>query len=164
MHTERIAIYPGTFDPVTYGHLDIIKRASLLFDKVIMAVALNEKKSPIFSREERIALISENIQDIPRVEVQIFDGLTMHFAKKIGACAVIRGLRAISDFEFEFQMAQMNRHIEPSIETIFLMPSQEYFYTSSRIIKEIARYNTAEISKFVPKNVLEKLNIYFSKK
>ncbi len=161
MSIQRIAIYPGTFDPVTYGHLDVLKRACRLFDKVIIAVALNEKKKPIFSREERVQLIHENTKDFSQIEVQMFEELTMDFAKAVGASAIIRGLRAISDFEFEFQMAQMNRQIEGSIETIFLMPNQDYFYTSSNMIKEVARFNPEAVKKFVPPNVLKKLKLYF---
>lgn len=159
----RIAVYPGTFDPVTNGHLDVLKRAAKIFNQVIIAVALNEKKKPIFSRDERVELIRENISDVSNIQVKAFDGLTTAFAKSVGACAIIRGLRAVSDFEFEFQMAQMNRQIDPSIETIFLMPSQEYFYTSSNLIKEVARFHPDNVEKFVPKNVLKRLRLHYNK-
>lgn len=158
----KIAIYPGTFDPLTLGHLDVLERACRLFDKVIIAIALNSKKSPLFTKEERLTLITENIKNIPNAEVSFFEGLTVDFAKKNNAKAIIRGLRAISDFEYEFQLAQMNRHLNNTIETIFLMPNQEYFYTSSQIIKAISQHDANRIAKFVPANVLEALKKYFS--
>ncbi|MCB1122594.1 MAG: pantetheine-phosphate adenylyltransferase, partial [Verrucomicrobiae bacterium] len=118
----RIALYPGTFDPVTKGHLDVLRRASRIFDKVIVGVAENAPKSPAIPLETRMAIIQENIQDNPKIEVRGFDGLVVNFAKELGAVALIRGLRAVSDFEFELQMAQMNRNLDESIETLFLMP------------------------------------------
>lgn len=153
----RTAVYPGTFDPVTNGHLDVIERAAHIFDKVIMAVAHNERKKPLFTLEERVSLIEENIRTIPNATVSAFDGLTVDFAKSVGAVAVIRGLRAVSDFEYEFQMAQMNRQLDGDIETIFLMPNQEYFYTSSQLIKLVSKYTTDRIKQFVPENVLKRL-------
>lgn len=154
----RKALYPGTFDPVTYGHLDVAKRACCLFDEVVLAVARNDTKVPWFSPEERVALIQENLRDFPNASVCVLEGLTIDFAAKIGACALIRGLRAVSDFDFEFQMAQMNRHLNDAIETIFLMPSQRYFYTSSTLVKQVwAANQTDKIDAFVPQNVVAAL-------
>lgn len=157
----KTAIYPGTFDPLTYGHLDVLSRACNLFDKVIIAIAINTEKKPTFSTEERLKLIQENLNNFPKAEVQSFTGLTVDFAKKNNAHAIIRGLRAVSDFEFEFQLAQMNRHLDNSIETIFLMPNQEYFYTSSQIIKAVAKHDADRIAKFIPNNVLQALKRHF---
>ena len=144
------AIYPGSFDPVTYGHLDVIERASRLCDGIVVAVAHNEEKKSLFTIEERIQLIQDAVSGNDKVlEVTSFDGLLVDFARQHGALAVIRGLRAISDFEFEFQMALMNRKLDPELETIFLMPTEEYTYLSSRIVKEIARLR-GDVSAFVP--------------
>jgi pantetheine-phosphate adenylyltransferase len=159
----RTAVYPGTFDPVTNGHLDVVKRAAHIFDKVIVAVALNARKKPLFSLDERVAFIEENIRPIPNATVSPFDGLTVDFAKSVGAVAVIRGLRAVSDFEYEFQMAQMNRQLDGDIETIFLMPNQEYFYTSSQLIKLVSGYTTERIKQFIPNNVREHLQALLDK-
>lgn len=159
----RTAVYPGTFDPVTNGHLDVIERAAHIFDKVIMAVAHNDRKKPLFSLEDRVSLIEENIRSIPNATVSAFDGLTVDFAKSVGAVAVIRGLRAVSDFEYEFQMAQMNRQLDGDIETIFLMPNQEYFYTSSQLIKLVSNYTTDRIKQFVPENVRTRLQALLEK-
>lgn len=158
----KIAIYPGTFDPVTNGHLDVLKRALYIFDKVIVAIAVNTSKTPIFSKEERLTLIKENLHKYPNAEVITFHGLTVDFAKEKNAHAIIRGLRAISDYEYEFQLAQMNRHLDSNIETIFLMPNQEYFYTSSQLIKAISQFSPKRVSAFVPKNVLEALVTKYS--
>ena len=158
----KTAFYPGTFDPVTYGHLDILSRAGHLFDKVIAGIALNEPKNPIFPQEERMALLKENVKDLPNIEVVAFDGLTVDFAKKHNAQAIIRGLRAISDFEYEFQMALMNRHLNNEIETILLMPSHEHFYTSANLIRSVANFSPERIARFVPENVLEALKKKFS--
>lgn len=152
----RICIYPGTFDPVTNGHLDVVQRAAQLFEKVIMAVAANPGKAPLFSVQERIRLIAENVARLKNVEVDTFDGLLVDFARKRGAVALIRGLRALSDFEYEFQMALMNRHLDSGIETIFVMTKDAYSYTSSRLVKQVSRYG-ANIAPFVPANVLEAL-------
>ena len=145
----RRAIYPGSFDPVTNGHLDVIGRARKLFDEIIVAVAHNDEKQPLFSLEERLALLHQALDKIDNVRVAQFDGLLVEFAVAQKASAVIRGLRAVSDFEFEFQMALMNRKLEDSVETIFLMPKEEYTYLSSRLVKEIARLG-GDVSGFVP--------------
>lgn len=147
----RRAIYPGSFDPVTNGHLDVIQRAGRLFDDLIVAVAFNDQKqiSSLFSTDERIELLRQSCDDIPNARIVKFDGLLVKFAKQQGAGAIVRGLRAISDFEFEFQMALMNRKMEPSLETIFMMPKEEYTYISSRIVKEIARLG-GNVESFVP--------------
>ena len=157
----RRAIYPGSFDPVTNGHLDVIERARKLFDEVVVAVAYNEEKKPLFHLEERLNLLRETLQGAGNVRVSHFEGLLVDFARNEGACAVIRGLRAISDFEFEFQMALMNRKLEGNVETIFLMPKEEYTYLSSRIIKEIARLG-GDVSSFVPPAVAEALTTKFA--
>jgi pantetheine-phosphate adenylyltransferase len=150
----RRAIYPGSFDPVTNGHLDVIERARKLFDEVIVGVAVNDQKQPFFTLEERLALLRATIDGMDRVSISPLDGLLVEFAVEQHATAVIRGLRAVSDFEFEFQMALMNRKLEASVETIFLMPKEEYTYLSSRIVKEIARLG-GDIAKFVPSLVVE---------
>jgi pantetheine-phosphate adenylyltransferase len=150
------AIYPGSFDPVTFGHLDIIQRASLLFDEVIVAVAHNEAKHPLFTADERVAMITEAIGGRAGVVVKKFDGLLVDFARNEDAFVVIRGLRAISDFEFEFQMALMNRRLEPRLETVFLTPKEDYTFLSSRIVKEVARLG-GDVSPFVPETVAKVL-------
>src|SRR5437879_13458766 len=151
----RRAIYPGSFDPVTNGHLDVIERARTLFDEVIVAVAINDEKQPLFAPDERLAMLRQAIT-IDAVRVAPMEGLLLEFAASEGAHAVVRGLRAISDFEFEFQMALMNRKLDPEIETIFLMPKEEYTYLSSRIVKEIAKLG-GDVSAFVPPLVAEAL-------
>ena len=148
----RRAIYPGSFDPITNGHLDILSRALRIFDEVIIAVARNENKSPLFSQEERVALNREAIKELPdheRVKVGSLGGLLVEYAKEKDAATIIRGLRAVSDFEFEFQLALMNRKLAPQIDTIFLMPKDNYTYLSSSIIKEIAKMG-GNIDCFVP--------------
>jgi pantetheine-phosphate adenylyltransferase len=152
----RRAIYPGSFDPITNGHLDVIQRAAKLFDEVIVAVAFNEQKSSLFPVDERVALIHGASAAVPNIRIVRFDGLLVDFARQQGASAVVRGLRAISDFEFEFQMALMNRKLEPEIETIFMMPAEKYTYISSRIVKEIARLG-GDVTAFVPASVAEAL-------
>jgi pantetheine-phosphate adenylyltransferase len=154
----RRAIYPGSFDPVTNGHLDVIDRARKLFDEVIVGVAHNDQKYPLFSLEERLDLLKGALGKIRNVEVAPLDGLLVDFAIARRATAVIRGLRAISDFEFEFQMALMNRKLEASVETIFLMPKEEYTYLSSRIVKEIARLG-GDVRDFVPPPVAKALRV-----
>ena len=136
----RRAIYPGSFDPLHNGHLDVLRRAARLFDEVIVAVAFNDQKKTLFSPDERVALLDESAHDLKNVRVAHFDGLLVEFTKKQGAGAVIRGLRAVSDFEFEFQMALMNRRLSPGLEIAFLMPSQEYTYLNSTLVKEVARH------------------------
>ncbi|MCZ6671414.1 MAG: pantetheine-phosphate adenylyltransferase [Verrucomicrobia bacterium] len=158
----RTALYPGTFDPITLGHLDVLHRASRIFDKVIIAVARNEPKKPTLPFDLRIQLIRENLIDGQNFEIQSFDGLVIEFAKQIGAVALIRGLRAVSDFEYELQMAQMNRNLDDSIETLFLMPNEAYTFVSSRLIKQVAAYG-GDVSKFVPSNVYAALKEYYPK-
>jgi len=147
------ALYPGTFDPVTLGHLDVLSRASRLFEKVIVAVASgNSAKSTMFSPTERVKMVEYNLGEFSNVTVELFDGLLVEHARDRGATVLVRGLRVISDFEYEFQMAQMNRHLDSSLETIFLMPSQKYFFTSSQLIKQVHRYGDQETG-LVPENV-----------
>jgi len=158
----RRAIYPGSFDPVTNGHLDVIERACTLFDKVVVAVAINDQKQPLFTAEERLAMLRKAVTN-ETVQFAPMQGLLVEFAASQNAHAVVRGLRAISDFEFEFQMALMNRKLDPDIETIFLMPKEEYTYLSSRIVKEIARLG-GDVSAFVPTAVAEALANKFKPK
>lgn len=146
------AIYPGSFDPITNGHIDVIDRARRIFDKVVVAVARNAAKTPTFSPEERVGLIRENFEDRPNIEVLAFDGLIVDLAKKLEAVALIRGLRAVSDFEHEFQMAQMNRHLDEKIETIFLMPNERFFFTSSNLVKQVFQFTDRE-RHLIPANV-----------
>jgi pantetheine-phosphate adenylyltransferase len=150
----RRAIYPGSFDPVTNGHLDVIERARKLFDEVVVAVAHNDQKQPLFTLEERLGFLREMTAPLAGIKVAPLDGLLVEFAVQQEAHAVVRGLRAVSDFEFEFQMALMNRKLEASVETIFLMPKEEYTYLSSRIVKEIARLG-GNVASFVPACVVE---------
>ncbi len=158
----RRAIYPGSFDPITNGHLDVIERASKLFDEVIVAVAHNVEKEPLFSLEERLNILRTTVGQNSGVRIGQFEGLLVDFAMAEKAHAVIRGLRAVSDFEFEFQMALMNRKLQGSVETIFLMPKEDYTYLSSRLVKEIARLG-GDVSKFVPAEVAGALRAKFSK-
>ena len=148
------AIYPGSFDPITNGHLDIIKRASQTFDELIVAVSQNINKTSFLNKNEKIDIITKEIAEMNNVKVQAFDSLLVDFAKSIDAKIIIRGLRAVSDFEYEFQLAGMNRHLNNSIETIFLTPSEEFSNISSSLIKEIYKIG-GDISQFVPKNVIE---------
>jgi pantetheine-phosphate adenylyltransferase len=150
----RRAIYPGSFDPVTNGHLDVIERARKLFDEVVVAVAHNDQKQPYFTLKERLAFLMEVTSSLNGVKVLPLDGLLVEFAVQQNAHAVVRGLRAVSDFEFEFQMALMNRKLEATVETIFLMPKEEYTYLSSRIVKEIARLG-GDVAQFAPTCVVE---------
>src|SRR5882762_4573474 len=156
----RRAIYPGSFDPVTNGHLDVVERARKLFDEVIVAVAHNDQKQALFSLKERLDLLQQTVGKMDNVRIAQFDGLLVEFALRQKANAVIRGLRAVSDFEFEFQMALMNRKLEGNVETIFLMPKEEYTYLSSRLVKEIARLG-GDVSKFVPSLVARALGKKF---
>jgi pantetheine-phosphate adenylyltransferase len=146
------AIYPGTFDPITNGHVDLIQRATNLFDKVIIAIASSQKKQPLFTLDERIALAKEAFKDNPKVEVKGFNTLLIHFAKEQQANIILRGLRAVSDFDFEFQLAGMNRTLDSNIETIFLTPSEKHTYISSSLIREIASLN-GDVNELVPSNV-----------
>jgi pantetheine-phosphate adenylyltransferase len=152
----RTAIYPGSFDPLTNGHLDIIQRAAKLFDRVIVAVAKNEGKKPLFSLKERLSLVQQSLHDLPNVEADTFDTLLVAYADQQKAQAVIRGLRAVSDFEFEFQLALMNRKLNGQVETIFMMPRETYTFLSSRIVKEIARLG-GNVDVFVPDHVRQAL-------
>jgi len=145
----RTVIYPGSFDPLTNGHLDVAQRAVKLFDRVIIAVAKNESKSPCFTLRERLRLVKRCVKHMPNVEVDSFDGLLVEYVEERGAQAIIRGLRAVSDFEFEFQLALMNRKLNERVETIFMMPKDTYTFLSSRIVKEIARLG-GDVSAFVP--------------
>lgn len=153
---NRRAVYPGTFDPLTYGHIDIIKRAVKIFDEVIVAVAHNPQKSPLIPFEERLKIVKEALSGIRNVKVDSFQGLAVDYVKSKNVRIILRGLRMISDFEYEFQMALTNRNLDRSIETIFMMPSEEYSYVSSKLIKEAASLG-ADLSRFVPKKVEQKL-------
>jgi len=148
----RIAIYPGSFDPLTNGHLDVVQRAAKLFDRVIVAVAKNESKNPLFTLEEREKLVKKAVAHLPNVQTDAFDGLLVNYAVSRKASAIVRGLRAVSDFEFEFQLALMNRKLNENIETIFMMPKDTYTFLSSRIVKEIARLG-GDVGAFVPVHV-----------
>lgn len=148
----RTAIYPGSFDPLTNGHLDVIERAVKLFDRVVVAVARNESKQPLFTLDERVELVREGIRHLPNAEADSFDSLLVDYVEKRSAHAILRGLRAVSDFEFEFQLALMNRSLNERVETIFMMPKDTYTFLSSRIIKEIARLG-GDVTAFVPANV-----------
>ena len=152
----RIAIYPGSFDPLTSGHVDIIERGSRIFDSIIVAILANVEKTPLFSENERVAIIREVFKDRPNVQVETFNGLLVDYAQQKQATAIVRGLRAISDFEYEFQMALMNRHLAPGLETVFMMPAEQYTYISSRLIKEVFTLG-GEITGLVPPVVEDKL-------
>ncbi|WP_395741205.1 pantetheine-phosphate adenylyltransferase [Prosthecobacter sp.] len=149
----RIAIYPGSFDPLTNGHLDVLQRAAGIFDTLIIAVAKDNAKQSLFTVDERVELIRNAAAEIPGIQVMPFEGLLVNFARQHKAAALVRGLRAVSDFEFEFQLALMNRKLEPNLETLFLMPREEYTYISSRLVKEICRLG-GHIDQFVPPNVV----------
>ena len=152
----RTVIYPGTFDPVTFGHIDIIQRARSLFDRVIVGVGKSLQKEVLFTTPERVAMIEEAVRDFDAVTVTAFDGLLVRFAESHGALAVIRGLRAVSDFEYELQMALMNRKLSSAVETVFLMPNQKYSYLNSSIVREVSRFG-GDVSHFVPSHVKEQL-------
>lgn len=158
----RHCIYPGTFDPITYGHLDVLSRAARLFDRVTLAIAHNQGKGPLFSPDERRTMVEEAITalHLPNVTVTTFSGLLVEFALKQEAHAIIRGLRALSDFEFEFNMALMNRHLQPNIETIFVMPNEAYSYTSSNLVKQVAKFG-GDVTHFVPANVAAALRMAY---
>ena len=158
------AIYPGSFDPVTFGHLDVIRRAAELFDEVIVGVLYNSEKSPLFSVEERVNILKEVTADIPNLKVMHFSGLSVNFARSCHAKVIIRGLRAITDFEYELQMAQTNRVLAKDVDTMFLTTSLEYAYLSSTTLKEEAAFFGADISQFAPEYVVEKVREKFSQK
>ncbi len=154
MEIMRTAIYPGSFDPVTLGHLDIIKRAAGLFDRLIVAVMHNQNKIPMFSLEERIEMLGRTTAVLPNVEIEAFGGLLAEYARRKGVCAVVKGLRAVSDFEYEFQMALANRKLNAELDTVFLMTSAEYMYLSSSVVKDIAAHG-GSVKGFVPEEILE---------
>jgi pantetheine-phosphate adenylyltransferase len=160
-HTRRVALFPASFDPVTNGHLDIAQRALRLFDEVILAVAMNVAKSGTFSLEDRLEMLTSVVSDEPRLRVTSFEGLTVDYAREVGAVAIIRGVRAMSDFEYEFEMALMNKHLYADVETLFMMPSQEYFYVSSSRLKELTRFGR-EVDEFVPPLVAKRLRERFA--
>lgn len=151
---ERIALYPGSFDGLTYGHLDLIRRGAHLFDRLIVGVGENRRKTPWFSRDERVELIRAVASEWPNVEVTKLKGLTVHTAQQLGAQFIVRGLRAVSDFEFEFQLAIMNHELNPAVETIFLAPAPEYVFLSSSLVREVWELG-GDVSTFVPPLVLE---------
>jgi len=158
---SRVAVYPGSFDPITRGHADIVERSLRFADRVIVAVAVNAAKQPLFSVEERLALIRRAVSH-PSVEVRSFDGLLVDFARRAGATMIVRGLRAVSDFEYEFQMALMNRNLEPALETVFLVPALDLTYLSSSLVREVARHG-GDVSQLVHSAVLQALRDKFAK-
>ena len=159
---NRIAIYPGTFDPITNGHIDLVQRTLKIFDEVIIAVAPSQKKQPMFSIDERVVLISRSIGNLKGARADTFNNLVVNYAKNSKSAAIIRGLRAVSDFEYELQMAIMNRHLDATIETVFMMPSQEYIFLSSTLVKEVASFGGA-VSNLVPEAVERALKKKFKK-
>jgi len=156
----KTAIYPGSFDPITNGHVDIVERAAKLFDKIIIAVGKNMEKDSIFSTKERVALVKDAVKHLKNVTVDSFDGLMLDYAKKAKANVIVRGLRAVSDFDYEFQMALMNRKLNKNIETVFIMTSEKYVFLSASLVKELAEFN-GDISALVPKKAEQKLKAYF---
>lgn len=157
------AIYPGSFDPITYGHIDVIKRASPMVDRLVVGVLVNNEKKPMFSLEERVSMIRDAVKDIPNVEVKAFTGLTVDFARKEDARFIVRGLRAVTDFEYELQLSHTNKKIAPDVDTVFLMTSLEYTYLSSSLVKEVASYG-GDISEFVTEEVARKIHDKLSNK
>jgi len=158
----RHCIYPGTFDPITYGHLDVLARAAKLFDRVTVAIADNPGKDPLFTAQQRREMLHASLGAFPNVDVATFSGLLVDFAREQKADAIIRGLRALSDFEFEFNMALMNRHLHPAIETIFVMPNEQFSYTSSSLVKQVAKYG-GDVSHFVSPEVANALKKIYAK-
>lgn len=163
MKKSRLAVYPGTFDPVTYGHIDLICRASKIFDRVIVAVAHSKSKGTLFSVAERVRMLEDAVKDLNNVTVDDFDGLVVKYVKKTGSNVMIRGLRMISDFEYEFQMALTNRKLAGDIETIFMMPHEDYSYVSSKLIKEAASLG-ADVGKFIPQKAQAALRAKLNKR
>jgi pantetheine-phosphate adenylyltransferase len=158
------AIYPGSFDPLTFGHLDVVERSARLFDRVVMAIITNPQKSPLFTVQERQEIIREIVMSrFPNVEVDVFHGLLVDYAQRKNAQVIVRGIRAVTDYEYEFQMALMNRRLEPRIETVFMMPAENYSYLSSRLVKEIAELG-GSVEGLVPDSVQERLKERFKKK
>jgi len=157
----RTVVYPGTFDPITNGHIDLVKRALPLFDRLVVAVGHNPEKSTLFDIDQRLTMVRESLSGFANVTVESFSGLLAEFAKERGIAAIVRGLRAVSDFEFEFQMALMNRRLAPGIETVYLMPNEKYTYLSSTIIKDVARHG-GNVSRFVPESVVALLQAKFT--
>lgn len=153
---KRIAIYPGTFDPITLGHVDVIERASTMFDEIIVVIAINSKKVTLFTEDERLEMAKRSLDHVKNATVIFYRGLSVECAREYNAVAMIRGIRAVSDFEYEFQIALMNRKLEPNVDTVFLAPSEEYTYLNSSIVRELARYGKNAES-FVPEYVAEKL-------
>ena len=153
---SRIAIYPGTFDPLTLGHIDVMERAAPMFDKVVLLIAINSKKINMFTDQERVEMSRIALSHLPNVEVDFYSGLTVEYARMIKANTIIRGIRAVSDFEYEFQIALMNKKLYPSADTIFLAPDEKYTYLNSTIVRELARYSQ-DVSDFVPEIVAQKL-------
>lgn len=156
---KKIAIYPGTFDPITLGHVDVIERACKLFDEIIVVIAVNSKKVTLFTEDERLEMARESLKHLDNIQVIFYHGLTIECAKEYGATIIIRGIRAVSDFEYEFQIALMNRKLEPNVHTVFLAPSEEYTYLNSSIVRELGRYgNSANgfVSEFVANKLHEK--------
>lgn len=156
-------MYPGTFDPVTRGHEDLVRRCSELFDNVVVAIAASPKKQPLFSLEQRVALANTVLSDLPNVTVHGYDGLTVTFARNNGLQVIVRGLRAVSDFEFEFQLATMNRHLSDEIETVFLTPSEKYNFVSSSLVREIAEHG-GDVSRFVHPHVEASLQAAYARR
>lgn len=163
MNNQRIAICPGSFDPITVGHLDIIHRAAAMFDHVVVAVLLNDKKNYTFSVEDRVAMIKASITDLPNVSVESHSGLLAEYAKEKGACAIVKGLRAMSDFEYEFQMALTNKKLNPDVETVFLTTSAENMYVSSSVVRQVASLG-GDVREFVPDAIYEKICEYLRKR
>lgn len=155
------AIYPGSFDPITMGHVDVIERAAQMFDRVTVVIARNSKKTPLFNEEERLEMAVDCLRHLPNVSVTVHDGLVVDFAEQVGASVIVRGLRAVTDFEYEFQIALMNRKLQPNVSTIFLMPHEKYTYLNSSIIRELGRYRR-ELTEFVPTIVAERLKEKFA--
>ena len=167
MASERVGVYPGTFDPVTSGHMEVVRRSLRLVDKLVIGPATNIGKGPLFSLQERIDIIKDDIADFSpadkaRIQIAPFDGLLIHFAREVGASVIIRGLRAVSDFEYEIQMANMNARMEPDVETIFLMASDRHQFIASSLVKDIARLG-GDTSQFVSRKVFERLKKKFAK-